>query len=285
MDSEITNNKLHLMEANECSANTHRTSFIAGTMAFVTVYCGLKFITGRAIVYFVKSVLRPPSVDINDKRLLQRIKSSFWSFVVYTFLATYGLLYITRTDWLLHPSQYVHIIKNPPVSIFFHYYAEFMHYVLALGFLLVEPRGRDFSQMFAHHCLTLFLISVSYRSSLLRYGVVVMIIHDTGDPFLEMAKICKYLNLQVASGIIFVLFSIVFFSLRIVFFPLFVIGSAINFTILSPEVNWTHRSLTGGLVLLLLINVHWMFQIVKVELDTIARHSAASQGNFVGKQE
>lgn len=280
MDSEIMANKLHFANADKCSDKAHVAFFIAGTVAFVVMYCGLKFIAGRTIEYAVKSIIRPRSVDINDKRLQQRIRSSFWSFVVYTLLSTYELLYITRAEWVLRPSQYIHVIEEPPASIFFHYYAEFMHYLLALVFLLIEPRGRDFSQMFAHHCLTLFLISVSYRSRLLRYGVVVMAVHDASDPFLEMAKICRYLNVQAASGIIFLFFSLVFFLLRIVIFPLFVIRSAINFTILSPEVNWTHRSLTGGLVLLLVINLYWLLQIVKVEFDAIARHSSAPQSDI-----
>lgn len=273
------------MEANEYCANTHWASFIAGNMAFVIVYCGLKFATGRTIEYVVNSIVRRPSVNANDKRLQQRIRSSFWSFVVYTFLTIYGLLYIPREEWVLHPSQYKHIIEKPPASIFFHYYTEFMHYVLALVFLLIEPRGGDFSKMFTHHCVTLFLISVSYRSSLLRYGVVVMLIHDTSDPFLETAKICKYLNLQIASSIIFMLFSLIFFLLRIVFFPLFVIRSAVKFTIISPEVNCTHRSLTGGLVLLFFIDVLWMFHIVRVEFDTIVRHLPAPHGNDIEKQK
>lgn len=269
----------YLRGMQEYYAGANWGSLIAGTAAFVIVYCCLKLVTGYAIGYAVKNIIRSPGVNVNDEKLQHRIRSSFWSFVVYTLIMVHVFSYITQEEWALRPSQYAHFSEKPSAPIFFHYYIEFLHYIIASICLFLEPRGRDFSQMLAHHCLTLFLISLSYRSKLLRYGVVVMSIHDVSDPFLEMAKICRYLNLETASVIIFMFFSSTFFFLRIVFFPFFVIRSAINFTILSSDIRLTHCSLTGGLVLLLVINIVWMFQIVKLELDTITHHRVAQYDN------
>lgn len=56
-----------------------------------------------------------------------------------------------------------------------------------------------------------------------RVGVVVLIVHDISDIFLESAKVFNYAKWQGPSENLFICFAVVFFISRIIIFPFFVV--------------------------------------------------------------
>ena len=58
---------------------------------------------------------------------------------------------------------------------------------------------------------------------IVRYGSVIMLLHDSSDFWLEGAKLCKYAKRQRLCDFLFVVFAVVFYLTRWVYFPFFVI--------------------------------------------------------------
>ena len=71
---------------------------------------------------------------------------------------------------------------------------EFTSYFWALILLPFEPKqtAKDIFALLVHHTVTIYLIYLSYMYSLHRIGIVIAMLHDFADPFMEIAKITLY---------------------------------------------------------------------------------------------
>ena len=81
-----------------------------------------------------------------------------------------------------------------------------------------EVKRKDFVEMLLHHVTTLGLILFSWFVNFTRFGVLVMVLHDVSDVFLEVGKICIYMGMDTAKDIIFVVFALTFFVTRLVMY-------------------------------------------------------------------
>jgi hypothetical protein len=55
--------------------------------------------------------------------------------------------------------------------------------------MFVEVRRKDWAESFAHHVVTLGLQTYSWYANFTRAGVIVCLLHDVSDIFLEAAKV------------------------------------------------------------------------------------------------
>jgi hypothetical protein len=55
--------------------------------------------------------------------------------------------------------------------------------------MFLEVRRKDWAESFAHHVVTLGLLYYSWYGNFTRSGVMIMLIHDVSDIFLESAKV------------------------------------------------------------------------------------------------
>jgi hypothetical protein len=55
--------------------------------------------------------------------------------------------------------------------------------------MFIEVRRKDWAESFAHHCVTLALLYYSWQVNFTRPGMMVMLLHDVSDIFLEAAKV------------------------------------------------------------------------------------------------
>lgn len=122
----------------------------------------------------------------------------------------------------------------------------------------------------AHHIVTSGLLIYSYAVNFTRVGVVVLLIHDISDIFLELAKLCNYSKRENQSMVWFAVFLISWIVLRVVIFPAFVIRStlfepvtlvAVNLGI-EPRPHW--EIFNGLLLVLFVLHIYWTYLIFMV---------------------
>ncbi|EPR77836.1 LAG1 longevity assurance protein 4 [Spraguea lophii 42_110] len=152
------------------------------------------------------------------------------------------------------------------MKIKFQYIMELSHYLNSLILLFIEPRLKDFYQMLAHHIITILLIVLSYHINIIRYGIVIMVIHDCSDPFLELAKLFFYLNKQKAADNAFMVFGIVFFISRMIIYPFAIMAPAGYFFCIYNKSSPIMVTCGILMVMLLLINIVWMCFIAKMAI-------------------
>uniref|UniRef100_A0A7S2V1S2 TLC domain-containing protein n=1 Tax=Fibrocapsa japonica TaxID=94617 RepID=A0A7S2V1S2_9STRA len=210
-------------------------------------------------------------MERRQRQQLHKFTQSFWELVAYTFLVAWGVYvhhdqpYLTDSMslWEDFPIQHVRPCEK-------------LYYVMELGLYLnffvyqfLDHRRSDWVEYFVHHSVTLFLLLFSWLTSFIRVGLVIMIIHDTSDPLLNLAKIFNYTakkrpRFQICADVTFAIFALVFFVTRILFYPGYLL-KATFITILEVMVMhpcyYVWNPLMGTLFVL---NVLWFFMICKV---------------------
>jgi ceramide synthetase len=56
----------------------------------------------------------------------------------------------------------------------------------------LQVRRKDWLESMIHHIATVILLAYSYWVNFTRIGVMVLLLHDVGDIFLEAAKLARY---------------------------------------------------------------------------------------------
>ncbi|KAM0676763.1 Ceramide synthase 2 [Binucleata daphniae] len=203
----------------------------------------------------------------NDNGMMLKFKGTIWRLLIYTFLLIFGLCTLWSEEWVFHPLQYRY--KWPttkiPYKIDLYYRIELLHYILSLVFIFKEPKMKDFKQMVVHHVITLYLITTSYKIGLLRYGTLIMLLHDFSDPFMEIGKTFFYLKCQNLADNFFTVFAAIFLINRCFLYPTFLVYP-IYITKYDDENRLIMCCIKVCLVLLSVINLIWSFMIVKMAI-------------------
>jgi len=79
-----------------------------------------------------------------------------------------------------------------------------------------DNRRKDFSEMFFHHIITLYLTCSSWMSNSHRVGSVILVLHDSSDVFLEIGKASKYASLKRTCNTNAGLFIVVWVTTRLI---------------------------------------------------------------------
>lgn len=120
-----------------------------------------------------------------------------WDLVYTATMGTYGLFLAFSNNWIQNidsiwidwPKQHVsnaiylfYVIKG---GFYWHdmilFAKDFGHWPLAMRV-----------QLFLHHASTIALIYISWMMNVVRFGVIVGLVHDITDPSLRTAKLCVY---------------------------------------------------------------------------------------------
>ncbi len=81
-----------------------------------------------------------------------------------------------------------------PKDVTCFYVAYAARYLQGLVSVFLETKRKDFWEMVVHHLSTIVLIYFSFVTGMTRVGLVIMVILDFADPFLHVAKCCKYIS-------------------------------------------------------------------------------------------
>ena len=125
------------------------------------------------------------------------------------------------TDWSLNTKAIL------PFDLKIVYFAEASYYMHAVyATLFLDAKRHDTTVMVLHHFVTLALIIFSYILGYLKIGVLIFVLDDISDVFLEIGKIASYLRntrygyskiAEIVSLTAAVLFAVSWFFCRIIF--------------------------------------------------------------------
>ncbi|KAI8804401.1 TRAM/LAG1/CLN8 homology domain-containing protein [Cladochytrium replicatum] len=154
---------------------------------------------------------------------------SAWRFSLYTTTAAVSFFVLSREPGAFDPQQFFNgwpEQQHMSASLKFLYQFAFGSYMYqTVDTLFVAPKQKDFVAMTVHHIVTLSLIYFSYLWGFYRIGVMVFLVHEVADPFLELAKCFLYCGFQQVADVLFAMFAGVFIYSRVVYFPFYIISS------------------------------------------------------------
>lgn len=128
---------------------------------------------------------------------------------IWTLWAVWGADYLSDVSlsWVDWPQ----VMPFHTQVVYLVHFGVYFHFLLAHFFQTVR---KDFWVMFVHHIATSCLLGFSYICGFWRIGILVSLVHDVSDIFIQIAKLAKYLNYSFMCDIFFVLFAISFFLSR-----------------------------------------------------------------------
>jgi ceramide synthetase len=209
--------------------------------------------------------------------MMRKWTESCWKLVVYTvftllaFAATYSEPYFwdPKEYWTgatAFPLNYY----VPRKTILF-YIVEVGFYIQAIPFLcFIEVRRKDWLESFAHHWITLGLMGYSYYANFTRPGIMVMLIHDVSDIFLEAAKLARYADKQKAATNLFASFALSWIICRCIIYPYLFIHRFLVDPIVMIAIPYNiypqpHYAFFGSMFMALyFLHLYWTYLIIMV---------------------
>ncbi|EAU84743.1 longevity-assurance protein [Coprinopsis cinerea okayama7 len=221
-------------------------------------------------------------------RSVLRFAEQGWSVVYYTFSWSYGLyVHYHLPTKVLQPSavwkNYPHIPLALPVK--FYYLVQTAFYLHQILILNAEARRKDFWQMMAHHIITVGLLVLSYFTNFTRVGCIILLLMDTCDIFLPLAKMIRYLEVsQLATDVIFGWFMVSWFVTRHFLFILVIWSAAYDATKYIPFVvdpsrgfyltRTAYLAFVGMLIALQILQCIWFWMICRVAYRVVTGSGA-----------
>ena len=185
--------------------------------------------------------------------LVHKFNTSLWKFLSFTFLVLLGGYILLQTEWGLDNTQWFVGEIAPYECVLLAYvlcadctfcrYSVQRFYLFDLAYwfetslaIFFEPKMKDRNQMITHHIVTISLIVASYIGGQHRIGLVVMVLHDAADPWMEFAKLMLYQGKQRLADLFFVCFATAFFYTRLYLYPSYVLHS-VMYVIVDTRVS------------------------------------------------
>jgi ceramide synthetase len=209
-----------------------------------------------------------------QKKLTKFIEAA-WRFMFYSAFVYVGitsLLYPERKAWMKDTKENWSgwPMQQVDSGVYFYYLVELGAYLHQLAW--TEVSRSDSFEMITHHFVTIFLIVLSYCSNFTRVGSTVLILHDSADVFLELAKCFNYISkvkgkewASMITDSLFGVFTITFFITRLVLYPRYVYYSSY---IEAEEMwgkqwpgFWVYFCLLGALQIL---HIFWFYTICRM---------------------
>uniref|UniRef100_A0A663MPP8 Homeobox domain-containing protein n=1 Tax=Athene cunicularia TaxID=194338 RepID=A0A663MPP8_ATHCN len=120
--------------------------------------------------------------------LMKKFCEASWRFTFYftSFFSALGLLYDVSTA--MEGSHCLLLVSQPlPSALDWFYLLELSFYCSLVATLPFDVKRKDFKEQIIHHIATITLIFVSYCANLIRFGMIVMLVHDASDYILEVS--------------------------------------------------------------------------------------------------
>jgi hypothetical protein len=256
-------------------------SQFAGEVAFcVSLVTGMTYLYTWAMQFGLAYRVFGAKNKIKSKKLCEAALYFFF----YVFSVIWGLMVIQSEAWPLATRSFWIDYPLHEFSPFFKYYYIFqlsfyLHQSIVLVFL--DGKRKDWVELGVHHAVTLTLITISYLLRHFRFGLVVLLIHDTSDVFLQLAKIFHYAELSAFTDITFAIFALVFFITRLVMLPIVVYSMWWEPQLYHPNLEpYTIQIYfgKGALLTLQVLHIIWFTMIMRMIL--VALRSNGVKGDI-----
>jgi TLC domain len=218
---------------------------------------------------------------------LLKFQESAWKTLLYTALASVSAYALSKEVFWRNTAEFWTGCENSlpckyeaSNEVKFAYALGFGFYMYGLPYLILfEVKRKDFWAMTAHHVATLILIGYSFLMGWTKVGVVIMFLHDICDPFLEMAKIAKYVNREALTNVLFVMLLVMWTGMRCVYFPFWVNRSVLfeGYEIAVGAGNKLafphYQVLASMLVFLQCLQFFWVYLIFQIAYKAVTSSS------------
>mmetsp|Transcript_10181 Transcript_10181/g.21773 ORF Transcript_10181/g.21773 Transcript_10181/m.21773 type:complete len:318 (-) Transcript_10181:652-1605(-) len=253
-------------------------------LAFAIAFPILRAILKRAVfepfgIRIIYGNVKKNDAKVDPERM-RKWNESFWKLCCFSSFTTMALLVSHTEKWFWDTRYYwlgcshfppCNMIVSKGVLLF--YCIETGFYLQSIHFLMFhEVRRKDWLESMIHHIVTAGLLCYSYYVNFTRIGIMVMLIHDVSDIFLELAKLCRYAKQQTGALVAFGVFFVTWILSRVMYFPLVIIRSGLTEPIHYARVHGVtniepHFTLFNGmLIILFLLHVYWTYLIFQVLL-------------------
>ncbi|NXF68702.1 CERS4 synthase, partial [Ciccaba nigrolineata] len=200
-------------------------------------------------------------------RLMKKFCEASWRFTFYftSFFSGLGLLYDKpwfwdhTVCWLKYPQQPL------PSALDWFYLLELSFYCSLVATLPFDVKRKDFKEQIIHHIATITLIFVSYCANLIRFGMIVMLVHDASDYILELAKMLHYMKWKRVCEAVFIVFAVVFIISRLVIFPL----TTYYYFVTKFQLFLISCLINTFLLILQLLHIFWSYLIIQMIFSVI----------------
>jgi len=147
--------------------------------------------------------------------------------------------------------------------------------VTAVSHRWFDAKHKDYYVMFAHHVLTIFLVTFSWRNNL-RLGMLVLAVHDLSDIGVDLLKLFNYAKSSLTEAV-FVVHLICWIFFRLYVFPFYLVQSAI-FESDAPCVTTPVRCilLRSALVGLQIMHIWWTYLFIRIMIGG-CNHKAGAE--------
>lgn len=197
---------------------------------------------------------------------LTKFCENSWRCSYYTYSFFYGLIILWNKPWLWDINQCYRNYPYHSVSndVWWYYMISMAFYWSLSISQFFDVKRKDFWQMFIHHIVTIVLLSFSWVTNLTRIGSLVLLVHDSADIFLEVAKMAKYANYQKFCDFVFVIFTILWIVTRVGIFPFWIIYSTLIEAPKLVPMFPAYYVFNTLLCLLLILHSIWTYVIIKI---------------------
>lgn len=210
---------------------------------------------------------------------------TFMELINYAVSFLIGFIVIRDQSWLWPLEQWFTeketILSTLNIELHFFYVYYFCRYVQGLiSLIYLEGRKKDFKEMALHHVVTLGLVFSSWRGGWVKIGLIIMVLFDSGDPPLHLAKLCKYatkgkpsmwsfMPWSIMADIVFAFFAVVFTFTRVFIFA-YVVWATIVICPTVTTVDMPYKVCCLLLVILLGLQVFWEYYLCLAIYNVVA---------------
>mmetsp|Transcript_10180 Transcript_10180/g.21772 ORF Transcript_10180/g.21772 Transcript_10180/m.21772 type:complete len:314 (-) Transcript_10180:103-1044(-) len=270
-------------------------------LAFAIAFPILRAILKRAVfepfgIRIIYGNVKKNDAKVDPERM-RKWNESFWKLCCFSSFTTMALLVSHTEKWFWDTRYYwlgcshfppCNMIVSKGVLLF--YCIETGFYLQSIHFLMFhEVRRKDWLESMIHHIVTAGLLCYSYYVNFARVGVLIMLLHDVNDIFMEAAKLARYCHRQAAAIVLFFIFLASWIATRLVYFPLVIIRSCLSdpITLIARPYNinpMPHYAIFNGLLLVLLVlHMYWTYLILVVLVTGLRR--GGDQGDIREKED
>jgi ceramide synthetase len=198
----------------------------------------------------------------------EKLVETTWRAIYYLGTCIFGMKILYNKKWLWNTRYCWYDYPHHPVEdeIRWYYIIQLTYYWF-LTFSQIygdsTKKRKDFWQMLLHHVAAISLICFSGVLNMVRCGMLTLVLHDTADALLEIAKMCKYAGWQKTCDTMFVLFTITWMITRLYIYPKYVLYTAVVESAEILGIPPVYYIMNFFMILLQILHVIWTVYLLK----------------------